>query len=167
MKKLEFLRKVNVIDHELNMYGTMEEPLFLAVEVARMIDYSVGNTGQMLSSVDADEKILMITPYNVKSDPGKESTKESNKWFLTEDGLYEVLMQSRKPIARRFKRAIKDILKDLRLSGRADFEDWLNHGDPLVEEWETECKRREGTDYGDITFEEFLITYKGYTEDMF
>ena len=88
-------------------------------------------------------------------------------WFLTEDGLYEVLMQSRKPIARRFKRAVKDILKDLRLSGKADFEDWLNHGDPLVEEWETECKRREGTDYGDITFEEFLITYKGYTEDMF
>lgn len=27
----------------------------------------------------------------------------SNTWFLTEDGLYEVLMQSRKSIAKQFK----------------------------------------------------------------
>lgn len=154
----DILRTINAQGHELNIYGTTEEPLFLAVDVARLIDYSTGNTWNMLNSVDSDEKLLLRMLV---------SGQNREVWFLTEDGLYEVLMQSRKPIARRFKRAIKDILKDLRLSGKADFEDWLNHGDPLVEEWETECKRREGTDYGDITFEEFLITYKGYTEDMF
>ena len=163
MKDVDILRTINAQGHELNIYGTTEEPLFLAVEVAKVIDYSVGNTSHMLNSVDLDEKVLLNTRNNNTSN-GKGNPE---KWFLTEDGLYEVLMQSRKPIARRFKRAVKDILKDLRLSGKADFEDWLNHGDPLVEEWETECKRREGTDYGDITFEEFLITYKGYTEDMF
>lgn len=156
--KTDILRKINVVGQDFNMYGTVEEPLFLAVEVSKLIDYSNGNTGQMLNTVDADEKLTLTI---------QRSGQNREMWFLTESGLYEVLMQSRKPIARRFKRAIKDILKDLRLSGRADFEDWLNHGDPLVEEWETECKRREGTDYGDITFEEFLITYKGYTEDMF
>ena len=158
MKDVDILRTINAQGHELNIYGTTEEPLFLAVEVAKMIDYSVGNTGWMLNTVDEDEKLTLEI---------LRAGQRRQMWFLTEDGLYEVLMQSRKPIARRFKRAIKDILKDLRLSGKADFEDWLNHGDPLVEEWETECKRREGTDYGDITFEEFLITYKGYTEDMF
>ena len=154
----DILRTINAQGHELNIYGTTEDPLFLAVEVAKMIDYSVGKTGHMLHMVDNDEKLTLTIVR---------SGQKRAMWFLTEDGLYEVLMQSRKPIARRFKRAVKDILKDLRLSGKADFEDWLNHGDPLVEEWETECKRREGTDYGDITFEEFLITYKGYTEDMF
>ena len=154
----DILRTINAQGHELNIYGTTEEPLFLAVEVAKMIDYSVGNTGQMLNTVDEEEKLILTI---------QGAGQRRLMWFLTEDGLYEVLMQSRKPIARRFKRAVKDILKDLRLSGKANFEDWLNHGDPLVEEWETECKRREGTDYGDITFEEFLITYKGYTEDMF
>ena len=154
----DILRTINAQGHELNIYGTTEEPLFLAVEVAKMIDYSVGNTGWMLNTVDEDEKLTLEI---------LRAGQRRQMWFLTEDGLYEVLMQSRKPIARRFKRAVKDILKDLRLSGKADFEGWLNHGDPLVEEWETECKRREGTDYGDITFEEFLITYKGYTEDMF
>ena len=163
MKDVDILRTINAQGHEVNIYGTTEEPLFLAVEVAKLIDYSIGNTSHMLNSVDLDEKILLNTRNNNTSN----GRGNPEKWFLTEDGLYEVLMQSRKPIARRFKRAVKDILKDLRLSGKADFEDWLNHGDPLVEEWETECKRREGTDYGDITFEEFLITYKGYTEDMF
>ena len=38
-------------------------------------------------------------------------------WFLTENGLYEVLMQSRKPIAKEFKKGIKKILKELRLNG--------------------------------------------------
>ncbi|WP_144489305.1 BRO family protein [Bacillus thuringiensis] len=29
------------------------------------------------------------------------------EWLLTEDGLYEVLMQPRKPIAKIFKKAVK------------------------------------------------------------
>lgn len=37
--------------------------------------------------------------------------------FLTEYGLYEVLMQSRKPIANELKREIKLILKDIRKNG--------------------------------------------------
>ena len=158
MKDVDILRKIDVNGHELNMYGTKEEPLFLAVEVAKMIDYSVGKTGHMLHMVDKDEKLTLTI---VRSGQGREM------WFLTEDGLYEVLMQSRKPIARRFKRAVKDILKDLRLSGKADFEDWLNHTDPLVDEWEAECKRREDVGEEEITFVEFLIANHGYTEDMF
>ena len=37
--------------------------------------------------------------------------------FLTEDGLYEVLMQSRKPIAKQFKKGVKNILKTIRKTG--------------------------------------------------
>ena len=159
----DILRTINAQGHELNIYGTTEEPLFLAVEVAKMIDYSVGNTNYMISRVDDDEKILLSTPSISMSARGS----ASNKWFLTEDGLYEVLMQSRKPIARRFKRAVKDILKELRLSGKADFEDWLNHTDPLVDEWEAECRLRIEKGEEEREFVEFLIAEKGYTEDMF
>jgi hypothetical protein len=38
-------------------------------------------------------------------------------WFLTEYGLYEVLMQSRKPVAKEFKKEVKAILKQLRQCG--------------------------------------------------
>lgn len=163
MKDVDILRTINAQGHELNIYGTNEEPLFLAVEVAKVIDYSVGHTSHMLNTVDPGEKVLLSTRNNSATARGS----ASNKWFLTEDGLYEVLMQSRKPIARRFKRAVKDILKELRLSGKADFEDWLNHTDPLVDEWETECKLRIEKGEEEREFVEFLIAEKGYTEDMF
>ena len=158
MKDVNILRTINAQGHELNIYGTTEEPLFLAVEVAKMIDYSVGNTGWMLNTVDLDEKLTLEI---------LRSGQRRQMWFLTEDGLYEVLMQSRKPIARRFKRAVKDILKELRLSGKADFEDWLNHGDPLVDEWEAECRLRIEKGEEERELVEFLIAEKGYTEDMF
>ena len=45
----------------------------------------------MLSKVDEEEKIKTFMNLN-------NSKVGSNTWFLTEDGLYEVLMQSRKPI---------------------------------------------------------------------
>ena len=36
------------------------------------------------------------------------SGQNRDMWFLTEDGLYEVLMQSRKPIAKQFKMLVTD-----------------------------------------------------------
>lgn len=49
----------------------------------------------MIQSVDEDEK-LKGTLFL--------SGQKRQSWFLTEDGLYEVLMQSRKPIAKKFKK---------------------------------------------------------------
>lgn len=37
--------------------------------------------------------------------------------MVTENGLYEVLMQSRKPIAKQFKKGVKAILKEIRTNG--------------------------------------------------
>ena len=62
----------------------------------------------MLQSVDEEEKGVRIA-YTLG---GKQET-----WFLTEDGLYEVLMQSRKPIAKQFKKGVKAILKEIRTNG--------------------------------------------------
>ena len=154
---INVLEKIIIQGHDLTIYGTKEEPLFLAVDVARMLDYSVGNTAHMLNTVYPDEK-LVVTILR--------SGQRRDMWCLTEYGLYEVLMQSRKPVARRFKSSVKNILRDLRLRGEGGFEDWLNGPDPLVDEWETECKQRENNEEEDITFEEWLIECKGYTQDM-
>lgn len=73
----------------LLVYGTFENPLFLAKDVAEWIEHSDVST--MLRKVDEEEKVT----NNVCTLGGKQKA-----WFLTEDGLYEVLMQSRKPIAK-------------------------------------------------------------------
>ena len=53
----------------------------------------------MLANVDDDEKLTI----NILNSEGK----AHNQSFLTEDGLYEVLMLSRKPIAKQFKKEVK------------------------------------------------------------
>ena len=77
-----------VLGKQFKVYGTFENPLFLAKDVAAWIEHSDVST--MLRKVDEEEKVT----NNVCNLGGKQKA-----WFLTEDGLYEVLMQSRKPIA--------------------------------------------------------------------
>ena len=159
---INILETINIQGQDLTIYGTKESPLFLAVEVAKLIDYSVGNTSHMLSSIDDDERVL-LNVSDLRNTKSAQNTRNNNtsisrgnpeKWFLTEYGLYEVLMQSRKPVARRFKSSVKRILKDIRLRDEGSFEDWMNGPDPLVDEWEAECRRREENEEEDITFED-------------
>jgi len=95
-----------VLGKHFRIYGDAENPLFLAKDVAEWIDHS--NQRMMLQSIDDEEKLTetILT-----------SGQRRNMWFLTEDGLYEILMQSRKPIAKEFKRHVKAILKQIRRTG--------------------------------------------------
>ncbi len=97
--------------HPLDIYGNIDEPLFLARAVAEMIDYSKTsqgkyNTTQMLKTVDEDEKLKAIVGINNVNTPRDTENfrRGQTMWFLTEQGLYEVLFQSRKPIAKEFKK---------------------------------------------------------------
>lgn len=56
------------LGHTFDMYGTIENPLFLASEIGRIIDYSIGKTGQMLECVDESEKLLVR--YNISLQRG-------------------------------------------------------------------------------------------------
>ena len=105
---MEVILKEKVLGQQFNVYGDYENPLFLAKDVATWIDYDVSSLHKMLKNVDEDEKVRNIVP-----------TLGGNQeaWFLTEQGLYEVLMQSRKPIAKQFKKQVKVILKDIRKHG--------------------------------------------------
>ena len=104
---MEPLRETfTILDKEFKIYNTIEEPLFLAKDVAEWIDYDKTSINKMLNTVDEDEKLngtLFLSGQNRKV------------WFLTEAGVYEVLMQSRKPIAKQFKKEVKQLLKKLRL----------------------------------------------------
>lgn len=42
----------------LDVYNSVDEPWFLAVDVAKMIDYSVGKAHQMLDVVDQSEMMV-------------------------------------------------------------------------------------------------------------
>lgn len=106
MNELQVIHTQEILGHNFAVYGTLENPLFLAKDVAQWIEHS--KVSMMLETVDMDEKLkeTILT-----------SGQKREMWFLTEDGLYEVLMQSRKPIAKQFKKKVKAILKEIRIDG--------------------------------------------------
>lgn len=106
MNELQIIEQREVLGKDFKIYGDFENPLFLAKDVAEWIEHSDVST--MLRNIDEDEK-----GTNIVCTPGGLQTA----WFLTENGLYEVLMQSRKPIAKEFKKQVKQILKSIRKHG--------------------------------------------------
>lgn len=105
---LAIIMEKAVIGKNFKIYGTYDNPLFLAKDIATWIGYSISNVSKLVNVVDEEEKVRNI----ITTLGGDQET-----WFLTEDGLYEVLMQSRKPIAKVFKKEVKAILKDIRKNG--------------------------------------------------
>lgn len=108
MNNVTVLTKAEVLAKEFTVYGTVEEPLFLAKDVAEWIGYDLSSINKLVQLVEEDEKVRNIVP-----------TLGGNQeaWMLTEDGVYEVLMQSRKPIAKQFKKEVKKVLKSIRNNG--------------------------------------------------
>lgn len=106
MDKLSVICEQDIFDRKFSIYGTVDEPLFLAKDVAEWIEHSDVST--MVRSIDDDEKLIQTLFV---------SGQKRDCLCLTEDGLYEVLMQSRKPIAKQFKKEIKRILQSIRKHG--------------------------------------------------
>ena len=111
--ELQVIDEREILGKRFRVYGDFENLLFLAKDVAEWIDYSKKSNGSydvnsMLRMVDEDEKLVRKISV---------SGQNRNMWFLTEDGFYEVCMQSTKPNAKIFKKEVKKILKTIRKTG--------------------------------------------------
>lgn len=114
---LQVVHEQAILEQNFKVYGTVESPLFLARDVAEWIGYDPESTNKLLAVVDQSEK---LTGRLFRAGQGREM------WFLTEDGLYEVLMLSRKPIAKEFKKQVKEILKSIRKNGVYATDDFIS-----------------------------------------
>ncbi|WP_270507118.1 phage antirepressor KilAC domain-containing protein [Paraclostridium sordellii] len=102
------LDKREILGKEVLTFGDIENPIFLAKDVANWIGYDPSSVNKMLNTIDEDEKLIGKT-FRLG--------QIREMWFLTEDGLYEVLMQSRKAIAKQFKKEVKKMIKQVRKTG--------------------------------------------------
>lgn len=132
-KEVEKVGQINFDHKRLNVYKSLDNPLFKASDVANMIEYSSGNSWKMLEMCEQDEKLnlLMVVAGQRRSIS-----------FVTETGLYNILSQSRKPIARKWRRIIHDELIALRRSRGKNvveqFDEWDNMLDTLYYDEETD-----------------------------
>lgn len=103
MNNLEVLHEQEVLGKRFCVYGTADKPLFLTKDVAEWIEHT--DLSRMVDLVDEGKKLkrtLCVLGQN------------REVWFLTEDGLYEILTQSRKSIAKQFRKKAKEILHAIR-----------------------------------------------------
>lgn len=108
----------------LNVYRSLDEPLFRAVDIANMIDYSDGNSWKMLQMCEEDEKLNlpMVVAGQVRQTA-----------FVTETGLYNILAQSRKLIARKWRRVVHSELVRMRKEKEMTVVDQFNEWDDLLD----------------------------------
>lgn len=120
------LTNFNYNDHDVRTVTVEGEPGFIAADICRVLD--IGNPSQALSYLDEDERGLITneTPSGVQA-----------MAFVTESGLYSLILRSRKPEAKPFKRWVThEVLPSIRKHGGyltpATVEDILTDPDTLI-----------------------------------
>ncbi len=116
----------------LDVYGDLDNPIFKASDIAGMIDYSRNNVWSMLELCEADEKLTL---------PMVVAGQSRSISFVTEHGLYNILSQSRKEIARAWRRIVHDELIRMRKDRGNDiveqFDAWNHELDGIYFDEET------------------------------
>ena len=107
-KTLEPIGSIQIGGIEFEYYGDIYEPLFLAKQVATLLNERDGST--VARKVHDTEKLSH--KMRVVGD-----TQVRTHTFITEFGLYEVFMKSSKEEALQFKDDVKNQLKQIRLRG--------------------------------------------------
>jgi prophage antirepressor-like protein len=119
MSELNVVGRIEFDNRLLDVYQSLDNPLFRASDIANIIDYSDGNTWKMLQMCEADEKLNL---------PMVVAGQTRQVAFVTETGLYNILSQSRKLIARKWRRVVHEqLVANRRAKGMTvvdQFEEW-------------------------------------------
>lgn len=124
MNNLNVVGTITFDNRLLNVYGSLDNPIFKASDVASMIDYSDGNTWKMMQMCEEDEKLNL---------PMVVAGQTRQVAFITELGLYDILSQSRKLIARKWRRVVHNQLVAMRREKGMTVVDQFDEWDDLLD----------------------------------
>lgn len=91
---------------EVRTAGTPDNPFFCLVDICAALDLSASKVAQRLSKD-------VLSKYPLQTNGGEQLTN-----FVNEDGLYDVILDSRKPEARAFRKWItSEVIPSIRKTG--------------------------------------------------
>ena len=99
----------------VEIHGTFDEPLFKANDIGDIL--GISQIRKTIQNLDEQCKVF---------EAGNTVTGLQEQWFLTEDGLYEVLFISKKPIAKQFKKWVRTLIKEIRLNSQKQLQENQN-----------------------------------------
>ena len=114
MELAQVINVRNICGTEFNVYGTADAPLFKARDVANWLGYKKTGHGSpradyMVSKLNDNQKVKLMLPTS----NGVKAT-----WFVTEDGLYKLIMRSDLPQTEVFNDWVcEDVLPCIRKHG--------------------------------------------------
>lgn len=110
---MEVIKEFTFNEKLISVYGTPEAPYFKGKEIGRMLDYT--DTDKAVRKyVDEDDK---------KNCPAKVEGQLRNVIMINESGLYSLILSSKKPEAKNFKRWItSDVLPTIRTTGKYELQ---------------------------------------------
>lgn len=121
---MEVVGSIKFQTYILPIYRSLDDPLFRASDVANLMDY--GTIQNVLRFCEEDEKLSSTLVM---------AGQERQVYFVTETGLYNILAQSRKPLARAWRRVIFQELVALRRNRDKNiseqFKDWDHQADDI------------------------------------
>jgi prophage antirepressor-like protein len=109
--------KTFVIDqtsHSIDILYKNDEPVFRADQIGKVLELK--NVRDAIKNFDVHQKGVVSTDT---------AGGMQNVNILTEDGVYELLFQSRKPIAKVFRTWVCTVLKEIRDKGKYDVDEQL------------------------------------------
>ena len=126
-------------DLNIVIYGTYEEPLFKAKDIGDLL--GIKNVKDAIKNYNDKQKsgVVLTDPHG--------RPQETN--MLTEQGLYKMLMRSRKKIAEQFQDWVCEVVEEIRKKGKYDLEEQLQ-----AKELELQAKEQELVRYKEKTYEE-------------
>lgn len=135
-----FVKQFNGLN--IKVYGTYEEPLFKAKDIGDLLE--IKDIKSTIRDFDKDE----VHSMHLIDSLGR--SQETN--MLTEQGLYKLLMISRRPEAKSFQKWVYNIIKEIRLRGKYDLEEKLKQKE-IEYQRQIEAKEQELLKYKEKTYE--------------
>ncbi len=111
------------VNYHVNILGSYEEPLFQANQIAKIL--GINNLSKCVLNYDETEKVYK----KVQTNGGVQELI-----FLTEFGLYNMIFKSKKPFAKKFKKWVFNVIKEIRTKGRYELEEQIKIKTQLLEE---------------------------------
>ncbi|PMB08209.1 phage antirepressor [Fischerella thermalis CCMEE 5273] len=94
---------------EIRFVGTSDDPWWVAADVCAVLE--IKNVGNVIAKLDEDEKRDDIQIMDVIG-------RSQSVWCINESGLYSLILTSRKPQAKRFKKWVTSVvLPSIRKTG--------------------------------------------------
>ena len=132
------MSELQIFDYENSKVRVYEDGWFVASDVCAVLE--IMNVSDAVRKLDEDEKMtLALTDSHFGSRGGAQSLL-----LINEPGLYSLIMSSRKPEAKKFKRWVThEVLPSIRKTGLYAVDEVLNNPDMLISALEALKKERE------------------------